>query len=379
MRRGTARAAALDAPLPSGRWPIVRPAGEQSNTSLMFGRRFMLKLFRRLEPGPNPELEISRFLTGRGFTHIPPLAAGLEYERAGDEPTSLALLQAFVANTGTAWEQAVHDVRRSLLGDAPVAPATKTVSFLPSATALGQRTAEFHLALGAGDDPAFAPEAFTADHVAEIVAHLKDDVDRSLALLADRLDTLPHAAQDRARHVLDAHDRLTSHAATFATVPARAMRTRVHGDYHLGQVLCAGQDFVIIDFEGEPARPLAERRAKQSPLKDVAGMLRSFSYAAYATWLAESEQHPDLSPRFEARAHKWEAAVSAAFLTRYRQTMARAALVPADDHGFGRLLDAFLLEKALYELRYELASRPRWVSIPLLGVLRILDGHEGRP
>jgi maltose alpha-D-glucosyltransferase/alpha-amylase len=162
----------------------------------------------------------------------------------------------------------------------------------------------------------------------------------------------------------------------FATAPAGSRRTRVHGDYHLGQVLAVGQDFVLIDFEGEPARPLAERRAKQSPLKDVAGMLRSFSYAAHAALLAASEERPDRRGELESRAQIWDASVRAAFLERYRRTTVDTSLVPSDDRGFERLLDAFVLEKALYEVGYELASRPQWVGIPLLGILQILRAQE---
>ena len=206
-----------------------------------------------------------------------------------------------------------------------------------------------------------------------MVARLRLGAEHALALLAERLPSLPATARDRARAVLDARALLSANIATFASAHAGSLRTRVHGDYHLGQVLVAGHDFVIIDFEGEPGRPLAERRAKQSPLKDVAGMLRSFSYAAYATLMATSANRPGLVARLEPAARIWEASVSAMFLTNYLQTTARTRLVPVDQRCAGQWLDAFLLEKALYELQYELASRPQWVDIPLLGILRILN------
>jgi maltose alpha-D-glucosyltransferase/alpha-amylase len=334
----------------------------------------VLKLLRRLEPGPHPEIEILRFLSGRGFARIPPLIAGLDYQPRDAEVTSLAVLQAFVPNQGTGWERAVGDVRRFLLHDTPPAPVTDG-TFLEAGALLGQRTAELHVALASdAEDPAFAPEPMTAAHAAQLAAALERDAARALALLAGRVESLTPPARQYARAVLDAGARLDTRIRSFATAPAGgSMRTRVHGDYHLGQVLATGDDFVIIDFEGEPNRSLAERRAKQSPLKDVAGMLRSFSYAAHATLPAASESRPDPVDGLETRAQTWVAAVTAAFLSSYRRTVAEARLLPADDQSFASWLDAFLLQKAIYELEYELASRPGWASLPLLGLLQILQ------
>ena len=375
MRNGTARATSREPATDARRWPIVRSAAEQSNSCIMFGNRYILKLLRRLEPGPNPELEISRFLSSRGFAGIPSLAASLEYDRPGDEPTALALVQTFVANEGTGWDRALGDARAFVTR--AHAPAADAIGFLEPAAALGRRTGELHLALAADDqNPAFMPEPFTGEDAAALAANMRLVMARSLASLAERLDALPESARDHARAVIAARARLADRIGAVATAPAGSLRTRVHGDYHLGQVLAVGRDFVIIDFEGEPARPLAERRAKQSPLKDVAGMLRSFSYAARAALLAASENRPDLAGRLEPRAHLWEASVATAFLKEYRQTTADTALVPVEDGGFEQLLDAFILEKALYEVGYELASRPQWVSIPLLGILQILDAPD---
>jgi starch synthase (maltosyl-transferring) len=377
MHRGRARATAYRREVNPGGLDIRRSTSEQSNSCVMFGGRFVLKILRRLEPGPNPELEVLQYLSTRGVTFVPPLTASLVYEAGGEEPLSLALVQGFVRNSGSGWDRAVDDVRRFTRRDAP--DTEPSIAFLDPAATLGRRTAELHLALAGNDaDPAFRPERATSEHAAALVAQLHGDLERALTPLAERLEAIPRPARDRARAVLDARDDIHGLIATFAAAPPGSLRTRVHGDYHLGQVLVVGQDFVVIDFEGEPARPLEERRRKHPPLKDVAGMLRSFSYAAYATMLEEARSQPDQVHRLEAAAQVWLGSVSAAFVTAYRQTTQGTSLVPDDDRGFAQWLDAFLLEKALYELQYEMGSRPSWVGIPLMGILRIVHGADAR-
>jgi starch synthase (maltosyl-transferring) len=355
---------------------IHRSSVEQSNSGIVFGNRYILKLLRRLEPGLNPELEISRFLTRHGFSRMPPLAASLSYVRAGEDETTLALLQGFVTNTGTGWERAVSDVRHFL--ERTSAPTPDAVGFRALATILGERTADLHLALASDDsDPAFAPQPLTGDHLALVLFQLERDAERVLASLRERLAFLPPAARAAADAILDARSRLRERITELRSVAAGSKRTRVHGDFHLGQVLSTGEDFLIIDFEGEPARSLSERRAKQSPLKDVAGMLRSFGYAAHATVLTHSDGRSDLQ-QMEAAARIWESTVSTDYLARYRETMSQAGLVPSDDRGFAELLDIFMLDKALYELRYELASRPEWITIPLTAIRAMLDAGQPR-
>jgi maltose alpha-D-glucosyltransferase/alpha-amylase len=380
MRHGMADATVYRHDPAPGSLRIIRSGAEQSNTSIRFDDRYVLKVIRRLESGLSPELEISRFLTTRGFIGIPPLVASLEYRSPGDAPCSLCLLHGFIANDGTGWDRALDDVHQFLQDDVSSASAnTGTSTFLQAAALLGRRTAELHGALAADDrDAAFAPEPMTTDDVSALVAGLQQDVNRSLAMLAERIDALPLSVRDRALTIVASRAPLDARIARMAAAPAGSWRTRVHGDYHLGQVLVANGDFVIIDFEGEPARSIAERRAKQSPLKDVAGMLRSFSYAAHVARLAMSEQYPKLTTRLVQCAGRWEAAISAAFLERYRQTSPGSRIVPADDRGFGIWLDLFLLDKALYELRYELANRPLWAAIPLLGIERILNAPGGK-
>ena len=374
MRFGVARPAVHARTPAAGALPIVRGAVEQSNSCIRFGDRYLLKVIRRLEPGPHPELDVLRFLARSGFECIPRLLASLEYERAGQDATTLAVMQAFVANEGTAWDHAVEDARAFMERTPVPAPAADAIGWLDSAAALGQTTAALHIALaGSDEDPAFAPEPFTEDAAAAMMADMQAGAARRLTLLTDRLESMPEPVRDHAGAVLAARAEIDRRLHVRAAVTAGSLRTRVHGDYHLGQVLAAGGRFVIIDFEGEPAMPLAARRAKHSPLKDVAGMLRSFSYAAYVATLIVRQHHPDRAGQLQARAHAWDRAVAAAFLARYRHTTAGAGLVPSDAGAFERLLRALVLDKALYEVEYELASRPDWAIIPLLGILQILN------
>jgi starch synthase (maltosyl-transferring) len=374
MREGAARPTVYSRVSSPDTLPIVRGAVEQSNSCIRFGDRYLLKIIRRLEPGPNPELEMLRFLARSGFDSIPGLLASLEYERVGEEATTLAVMQAFVANEGTAWQHAVEDAR-AFIERAPVAHAADvTIGWLESAATLGRTTAELHIALASSDeDLSFIPEPFTGEAAAAMVAEMQAGAARALSRLGERLESMAGPARDRAREVLAAQAAIDHRVGLGESAPVGSLRTRVHGDYHLGQVLAAGTRFVIVDFEGAPTRPLPERRAKHSPLKDVAGMLRSFSYAAHQATLTACQDRPDLEGQLLARASAWEAAVAGAFLAHYRLTTAGTGLVPEDAGAFVRLLGAFVLEKALYEVEYELAHRPDWVSIPLLGILQILN------
>jgi maltose alpha-D-glucosyltransferase/alpha-amylase len=245
--------------------------------------------------------------------------------------------------------------------------------YLASATILGRRTAEFHLALANSADPAFAPEPITTSGLAELAESMRAGTGAALDLLRTRLDSLPDATRPQADEVLASRELFERQFEAVATIPDGGLRIRVHGDYHLGQVLRTEEDFVILDFEGEPARSLAERRAKVSPLKDVSGMIRSFGYAAYAALFAFIVHAPDELSTLEPWANTWRRWVSRAFLGGYRQLMMStpsAQLLPQGE-SFERLLRAFVLEKALYELAYELNNRPEWVRIPLAGILQL--------
>jgi maltose alpha-D-glucosyltransferase / alpha-amylase len=250
--------------------------------------------------------------------------------------------------------------------------------YLASATILGRRTAELHLTLAQGLDPAFAPEPLDGHALDALAAEMRDHANAALDTLQVRAATLPETVRPDAEAVLAARERLLARFDDVRSLQHAGLQIRIHGDYHLGQVLRVEEDFVAFGFQGDPARPLADRRARQTPLKDVAGMLRSFSYAAYATLFAFAVQAPDGISLLEPWAGAWEHWVSNAFLREYRSTIAGTPLAPADD-AFRVLLTALTLDKALSELAYELNNRPEWVSIPLVGLLTIVSPPSPRP
>jgi maltose alpha-D-glucosyltransferase / alpha-amylase len=376
---------------------VRRGSAEQSNTSILFGDRFILKLFRRLEPGLNPDCEIGQYLSEKTtFSGIPPFGGLIQYEtNAAAEPTVLAMLQGLVENEGDGWKWTVEELDRyyescaalafpenvsSELGDLlalserpPSELARDHVGiYLDSAAKLGRRTAELHLALASStDNPAFAPEPMTGDDFQDQLAGARQQATRVFDVLKERVSYLPDEVVEIAASVLSRRRRIFDHLGNVKLDDLGTQRIRIHGDYHLGQVLRVKTDFVILDFEGEPARSLAYRRSKQCPLKDVAGMLRSFSYAAYGTLINYTARHPEDLARLEPWAQLWERIVSAEFLRAYRETAQDAGILPASSTDFRKLLDLFLLDKALYEILYELNSRPGWVRIPMLGILSL--------
>ncbi len=373
--------------------PAVVLEIEQSNTSIRFGEQLILKLYRRLEVGINPDQEIGQFITEKtAFANVPPVAGALVFRQrgpGGGQPITLALLQGFVRNRGDAWrysldalgdyfetarrrgEAAMDDLLlpnapllELIRGDIPVQAEQLIGAYMTSVRLLGRRTAELHLALTSdAADPVFAPEPFTADFQNTLHRSMRGLTDRIMQLLRTRLDTLPEAERRDAKRVLALEGAIAARFDTLLVQPIHALRSRIHGDYHLGQVLYTGEDFMIIDFEGEPARPLSERQMKRSPLQDVAGMLRSFHYAAYAACFSQAR---DLEPwiRF------WHLWVSAAYLKTYLEVASGAAFLPSSPDELKLLVDAYLLEKAVYELGYELNNRPDWVTIPLQGILQ---------
>lgn len=378
--------------------PAIMKA-EQSNTSVVYGNRLILKLFRRLEEGTNPDLEIGRFLTERGFAHIPPVAGALEYRPRRGEPVTLAILQGYVPNQGDAWGYTLGALgryfervlaKRTRVGGIPIPDkhlmalteevfpplATEAIGpYLEEARLLGQRTGELHVALAQDSvDPDFAPESFSDSSRQGIYQGMVALADQIFPLLQQHLMHLPETAQGSAQKVLGQEREIRRRFALIRDTHLTAMCIRCHGDYHLGQVLYTGKDFVIIDFEGEPARPLSERRLKGSPLRDVAGMLRSFHYAAYSALGGQAagvgpEDFASLGPwtRF------WYLWVGAAFLKAYLSVAAQAPFLPANRDEVQMLLEAHLLEKAVYELGYELNNRPDWLRIPLQGILELLE------
>ena len=367
---------------------------EQSNNSVIFGERLILKVFRRLEEGVNPELEVGRFLTEKtAFSQIAPLAGSLEYRRGRGEPMSIAILQAYVPNQGDAWQhtrnnRAHYFSSPDLVGvEPPVAlpnlleasqhdppeMAVRTIgSYLDSARLLGRRTAELHAALSSDPtDAAFAPERITPLDQRSMYQSLSGLSMRATETLRSQLSKLPAETRELGKRVLEQEPRIASILKTFLARRITTTRIRVHGDYHLGQVLYTGHDFVIIDFEGEPTRSLYERRLKRLALRDVAGMVRSFSYASQAALRAQ-QAGPDKPAGLEAWARFWADSVSAAFLGSYLATAGKASWVPQAQDDLQLQLTTMLLEKALYELRYELNLRPDWVGIPLRGILDLV-------
>jgi maltose alpha-D-glucosyltransferase/alpha-amylase len=381
---------------------IWRLSAEQSNTSIVYGSRLILKLFRRLEEGINPDYEIGRYLTEKmGFSRVPAIAGALEYGGPNTPPTTLGLLQALVESQADGWAHATDEVGRfyehvetrrppafrraatysALLSrDVPKAVQDVMGGYLEAAGVLGRRTAEMHLALAADtSDPAFAPEPFTPMDLDRVAVDVSGQARAALETLA-ALDLTPGSSKlppdvaERAASLLALRDDLLERRRPAVPMAFTASKIRVHGDYHLGQVLWAEGDYYILDFEGEPARPLAERRDKQSPLKDVAGMVRSFSYAAYAGLFAHAATRPGEFQRLEPWARIWHTWAAAAFLRAYFATADGTLFVPAAPSQRDALLAWFVLGKALYELNYELNNRPDWVRIPLWGILEMVDG-----
>ncbi len=316
-------------------------ASEQSNTSIVFSETLILKVFRRLEPGINPELEVLRFLAGHGFRNAPALAGWYEYS-GGPLTATLGLLQEFVANAVDGWQLALDE-----LADAPE-------RFLDRLPRLGEVTAQMHNTLGSDPgDPAFCPEEPSVEALGLLTATVDEEIARVFLSLPDddeRLSSI-HGRGEEVREQL----RLLTNAGSIG----RLIRT--HGDFHLGQTLVTGDDWIILDFEGEPARTLVERRHKRSALRDVAGMLRSFTYAARSVEVLRGATVPD----------DWEESARRRFLDSYLDAV-DPALLPAGNAATERLLRVFELEKAAYELRYELDNRPDWVGVPVAGIERLM-------
>lgn len=378
---------------------------EQSNTSIVYGDRAVLKVIRRPGEGMNPDLEIGRHLTERTrFPGTPSTLGALEYGDPRQTRRTIGILQSWVENEGDAWsltldriqeylEQAlaldgpVFDARRIDLVGGPDPPA-EALSAIGSqaelARLLGERTAELHLSLAtAAGDPEFETEPFGTLYQRARYQSMRNTASRSLDLLQGRVAGLEGEASEDARLVLDGRERIDAILRSIVGRRFAGRRTRCHGDYHLGQVLYTGRDFVILDFEGEPARPIAERRLKRSPLVDVAGMLRSFDYASWY-WLVKAATEGNLRvedvPAARPWARLWSRVTGRLFLSAYLPSVQAAGLLPSDEEQIRDLLHILLLEKSLYELGYEIGHRPEWVGVPLRGIVELLGelGEEER-
>ena len=367
-------------------------SAQQSNTTVAFGEQAVFKLYRRVQPGINPDWEIGRYLTGHGFSHSPAVGGAIEYVTSG-ESTTVGLLQSYIRNEGDAWSVALKQLDhflsvvapqsapgdsnagqdRSLwdLAQSPVPDGVRPLigPALDAAACLARRTAALHRTLGqARDDPEFAPEPLTAEHRQSRHRSMMDMWKQVARLLAQRSFPAPSMRQE-AEELLAQDSTVLAVFETLLGLQEGGRRIRCHGDYHLGQVLWTGSDYVVTDFEGEPARPLEERRLKQSPLYDVAGMLRSFDYAS---WTAVGNLPANAQRALQPWARLWSRWVRAYFLGEYLKKMDEAALLPPSPTDAARLLTVYQLEKAVYELGYELNNRPEWVATPMKGIREII-------
>ena len=382
---------------------------EQSNTSIIFPGRHFVKFLRRLEEGENPELEILRFFAeSTTFRNVPPYVGAIEYAAGAGATYTLAIAEGLIPHEQNAWSYALtlageYMTRllesRATLGpippmaggfrSQPLSPLREANAALPTSQAtplnlledglslefarlLGKRTAEMHLALASrADNPAFAPEPFSRLYQRSLYQSMRNQTARIYERLAKTLPTLSPANALLARQILDNRPKVMNAYSGLLDHLIPTVKTRIHGDYHLGQVLYTGKDVMILDFEGEPARPLSERKLKRSPWKDVAGMLRSFHYAVHSAWpkgvALREEERKALDPWVEL----WPERMTAVFLEAYLEAAGSASFVPAEKD-WEALLRAHLMEKAVYELGYELNNRPDWAGIPMVGILRLV-------
>ncbi|MGH7908637.1 MAG: putative maltokinase, partial [Thermodesulfobacteriota bacterium] len=381
---------------------------EQSNTSILYGKELFFKLYRRLDEGINPDLEITRFLTEEtSFPNIPPFVGAIEYRRngilsasegSGSQPIIIGILQRFTPNQGDAWTYTLDSVRgyfervlsrRKEIGEVPKTPSSLLEIayeeipplfreliggiYIEMANLLGKRTAELHLALSSStEDPNFAPEPFSVLYQRSVYQSMESLTKRVFELLGINLKNLKDTQKQAATEILGFQKEIMEQFKALFKKKISAMKIRIHGDYHLGQVLYTGNDFVIIDFEGEPARAVSERRLKRSPIRDVAGMIRSFHYSVYNSLFKHVPLTPEELLKLEPWTDLWYKYVAGLFLRSYLDTAKDAPFIPRNREELNIMLRAHLLEKAIYELGYELNYRPDWVIIPIKGIKDLL-------
>jgi maltose alpha-D-glucosyltransferase / alpha-amylase len=371
---------------------------EYRNTSVVFGDRYILKVYRRIEDGVNPEVEVGRFLTeNTAFRAVPRLLGTLEYRRGWGGPMTLAVVHEFVPNQGDGWhycqdalgrffEHALsHPAKAEGLAVPPRTPLELAAAEVPrlaqesigptleAARLLGQRTGELHLALASRPEvPAFAPEPFTSLYQRSLYQGLRSQARQTFQLLRKALGALPEDARPDAQALEGREDAILQHSRAVYQRKIAAQRIRGHGDYHLREVLYTGRDFVIIDFEGVPTRPLSDRHRKYTPLRDVASMVRSFHYAALFALYYGGVRHED-RPALAPWANLWYAWMSAAFLRGYLQTARHGGFLPQAPEELELLFDFYLVKRALGEVRFELARSPERAAVPVRGLLQVLD------
>jgi maltose alpha-D-glucosyltransferase/alpha-amylase len=373
---------------------------EQSNSSVIFGDKLILKFFRRLDFGVNPDLETLRVLGAQQFPYTPGLAGALEYRSGKEEPRTIGILTAFVPKAKDAWEytldvlgkfyervQILHPETTApqMPGANPAKLATIELTeqanslldtFAESVRSLGECTAAMHLALASeSEDRNFTPEPFTPHAQRGMFQSMRNLTRQNLQLLSRQMKNFSPEVQAQAQQVLALEPAILKKLRQIYERPLEAMRIRHHGDYHLGQVLYTGKEFFIIDFEGEPVVPITERRLKRSPLQDVAGMIRSFHYAAYTALLKQAQRGTLPGGQVQPVllwARYWARWVSAIYFQSYLKAAGAASFLPPAQADLEMMMEVFLLRKAIYELGYELNNRPDWVTVPLQGILQLI-------
>ena len=363
---------------------VAAVAREQSNSSVIVDDKYVVKVLRRITAGTHPEIEVGRFLADVAHFQNAPLLLGSAELLEGDSRTALAVVHAFVENQGDAWSVTAAALDRLIDEHRLLAPETpletvESATMLQRIRQIGRRTAEMHVAFASSPDiPAFAPEPITAEDVAHWADQGLARAQSAFTLLDRSRKDLPDHTAQLAQRVLDQRDAIINRIESQRHARFDGLKIRHHGDFHLGQMLIAKDDAYILDFEGEPRRTLDERRAKAPPARDVAGFIRSIDYAASAAIDREPDLNPEERAAIAQRIRTWAEHMSEAYWTSYRETLGDNRLWPADAGQTRALLDLFLLEKALYEIEYELANRPTWAQIPLEATLRILAprGHR---
>jgi maltose alpha-D-glucosyltransferase / alpha-amylase len=376
---------------------------EQSNTSILYGGKLILKLYRRTEEGVHPDAEVVSYLSEKArYTHIPPFAGSMEFKKGGREPILLALMQEFIPNQGDAWAYSLSAVgryydqvlaKRSTLTEMPALPRSildaaeidppplmeELISglYLQMIELLGVRTAELHLALYSKEEKGFRAEPFSLLYQRSVFQSMQNLSRSQLRLLRRVLPTLTEGVRSEAEEILGLEKEIYRAMQVITRQKISVVKTRIHGDYHLGQALYTGKDFVIYDFEGEPARSLSERRLKRSPIRDVAGMIRSIHYAALTSLLKHMTVRKEDVAALEPWADIWYHHVAGAFLRGYQGTAKGAPFWPDEREKLSNILFPFMLEKAVYELGYELNNRPEWVVIPIRGIKHLLGVTHG--
>jgi maltose alpha-D-glucosyltransferase / alpha-amylase len=372
---------------------------EQTNTSFLYGKTLFFKLYRRLDEGINPDLEIGRYLTEKvSFPNVPSLMGAIQYVRHGIEPVVIGMLQTCIPNQGDGWAFSLDWVgrffgaviaRRNEIQEMPRIPSslsevvTEDIPllmkeligglYLEMITLLGKRTAELHVLLSSeGENRHFTPEPFSVLYQRSLYQSMQALTKKNLALLKKNVKNLPDNLKELTKDILDREKGILDRFKILFKRKISVIKIRIHGDYHLGQVLYTGNDFIIIDFEGEPARTLSERRLKRSPLRDVASMIRSFHYVAHTALLKQGSIRTEDIPALEPWVELWYKYIAGTFLKSYLDTAKDAPFIPKEREALDILLRAYILEKAIYELGYELNNRPEWTLIPLKGIKSLL-------